>query len=203
MQITLGFQDPDRPAIAALYWDAFGQKLGRAMGPRDKALIFLETTLSPDHAICAHDADGTLLGVAGFKTAQGALVGGGFSEMARVYGLIGAAWRLTLLSALARDTENRRFLLDGIFVAPQARGRGVGTLLLDAIAAEAITRGYHEVRLDVIEGNDRARALYEREGFRAIKTQSTGLLRFVFGFRSATTMVRAVQAQAGSFGQIS
>jgi ribosomal protein S18 acetylase RimI-like enzyme len=68
----------------------------------------------------------------------------------------------------------------------------VGTRLLEAIAAEAAARGYREVRLDVIEGNDRARALYERAGYRAIGTQSTGLLRFVFGFRSATTMVLSV-----------
>jgi len=130
------------------------------------------------------------LGVAGFKTVDGALVGGTFGDMARVYGWAGAAWRVALLAALERDTENVRFLMDGIFVAPEARGQGVGTGLLDAVAAEAQRRGYAEVRLDVVEGNDRARALYEREGFRAVATQSTGVLRHVFGFRSATTMVR-------------
>jgi ribosomal protein S18 acetylase RimI-like enzyme len=190
MRIALGFEDADRPAVAALYWDAFGEKLGRIMGPKDKALAFFETVMNPDHAICAHDEDGTLLGVVGFKTTHGALVGAGFSDMARSYGVLGAAWRIALLSALERDTENTRFLMDGIFVAPHARGCGVGTLLLDAIAAEAMARGYDEVRLDVIDSNDRARALYEREGFRAVATQSIGWLRLVFGFRSATTMVR-------------
>ena len=82
--------------------------------------------------------------------------------------------------------------MDGIFVEPAARGRGVGTLLLQAIANEAAQRGYAEVRLDVIDTNDRARALYERRGFRPVKTNSTGLLRHVFGFRSATTMVLRV-----------
>ncbi len=190
MNITLGFTDADRPAIAALYWEAFGQKLGRTMGPRDRALDFFEAVLNPDHAICAHDTDGTLLGVAGFKTSQGALVGGSFADMARVYGYIGAGWRVALLSALERDTENARFLMDGIFVAPHARGRGVGTMLLGAIAAEAGMRGYDEVRLDVIDTNQRARALYEREGFQVVATQSIGWLRHVFGFQSATTMVR-------------
>ena len=109
--------------------------------------------------------------------------------MARVYGWIGASWRVALLSALDRDTENARFLMDGIFVAPAARGRGVGTRLLQAIAEEAAARGYAEVRLEVIDTNNRARALYERRGFRAIRTQSTGMLRHVFGFRSATTMI--------------
>jgi GNAT superfamily N-acetyltransferase len=190
MRIEKGFADADRPVIAALYWEAFGSKLGPVMGPRHKALAFFEATLCPDHALCARDSDGTLVGVAGFRTAEGALVGGGFAAMARVYGLIGAAWRSVLLSALSRDTENVRFLMDGLFVAPSARGRGVGSCLLEAIAREAATRGYAEVRLDVIDINIRARALYERRGFEAVGRQSTGLLRLVFGFRSATTMVR-------------
>jgi ribosomal protein S18 acetylase RimI-like enzyme len=192
MIITKGFPDSDRPRIAALYWEAFGMKLGRTMGPKPKALQFFEAVLHAPHALCARDTDGTLLGVAGFKTHQGALVGGSFRDMVAVYGWLGAGWRVALLMALERDTENARFLMDGIFVEPSARGRGVGTLLLQAIADEAAARGYAEVRLDVIDSNDRARALYERRGFRAVNTHSTGILRHIFGFRSATTMVLRV-----------
>jgi GNAT superfamily N-acetyltransferase len=174
MRIAKGFPAAARPAIAALYWEAFGQKLGRALGPRDKALRFIEAVVSPDHAVCAWDDGGRLLGVAGFKTREGSLVGGDFADMARVYGWIGASWRLGLLALLSRDTDNVRFLMDGIFVAPWARGQGVGTGLLDAIAEE---------------GNLRARALYERKGYRAVGRHSTGLLRYVFRFDAATTMV--------------
>lgn len=192
MRLTRGFPDATRPAVAALYWEAFGQKLGRAMGPPGKALRFIESVLSTDHAVCAWDAEGRLLGVAGFKTPDGALVGGRFRDMAAVYGRPGALWRLGLLAALSRDTENARFLMDGLFVAPQARGRGVGTALLAAIAQEARARGYREVRLDVVEENTRARALYERLGYRAVARHSTGPLRWVFRFRAATVMVLRV-----------
>ncbi|PHQ83374.1 MAG: N-acetyltransferase [Thalassobium sp.] len=190
MIISSGFPERDRAQIAALYWEAFGQKLGRVMGPRDRALQFFEAVLDPAHAICAHTANGDLLGVAGFKTHTGALVGGGMGNLARVYGWVGAMWRVALLALLERDTENDRFLMDGIFVAPAARGQGVGTALLDAIADKARSRGHSEVRLDVIDTNPRARALYERQGFVAIKTQDLGVLRHVFRFDSATTMVR-------------
>jgi ribosomal protein S18 acetylase RimI-like enzyme len=192
MRLSTGFSHADRPAIAALYWEAFGQKLGRALGPRDKALRFIESVLSPDHAVCAWDDRGRLLGVAGFKTQQGALVGGTLRDMARIYGRAGALWRLALLALLSRDTENARFLMDGLFVAPHARGQGVGTRLLEAIAEEARARGYREVRLDVVEENLRARALYERLGYRPVARHSTGLLRYVFRFRAATTMVLEV-----------
>lgn len=192
MKISVGIPHSDKAEVAALYWEAFGPKLGFSLGPKYQALRFIGDVLRPDHGICAHDDDGRLLGIAGFKTSEAALVGGGFSDLRRVYGWTSAAVRISLLSALERDTENRRFLMDGLFVAPEARGKGVGTALLDAICDEAKRRGYDEVRLDVIDTNTRAKALYKREGFREVKTRSIGWLRIFFGFRAATTMVRSV-----------
>lgn len=188
MIISTGIRPEDRQQIAALYWQAFGAKLGRVMHPERKALRFVEAVLDPEHAICAHDHGGALLGVAGFKTFEGALVGGTFRDLAIQYGWVGASWRAALLSLLERDTENQRFLMDGIFVDTTARGQGVGTALLKAIIAEGRRRGYAEVRLDVIDTNPRARALYERFGFEAQGTQRLGPLRHLFGFSAATTM---------------
>ena len=87
--------------------------------------------------------------------------------------------------------ENVCYLQD-LFVAPEARGRGVGTALIDALCREAARRGYQAIRLEVIDANPRARALYEREGFIATRTDRLGLLRFAFGFDSATTMIRVL-----------
>lgn len=190
MEICIGFEPEDRTIIAVLYWDAFGGKLGRVLGPDAKAVPFIAAMLSPDHALCARNAAGQVVGVAGFKTYDGALVNAGLRDMAAHYGWPGGLWRIGLLALLEREVDNERFLLDGICVSAAARGMGVGTLLLDAVADQARARGYSEIRLDVIDNNARARALYERQGFVAGKTSQSGMFRFVFGFRSATTMVR-------------
>jgi ribosomal protein S18 acetylase RimI-like enzyme len=192
MKITVGIPEKDRDEAASLYWDAFGEKLGFTMGPKYQAVMFVRSVLRPDHGICAHDDNGRLLGIAGFKTAQGALVGGDFSDLRRVYGWVSAAIRCSLLSLLERDTENERFLMDGLFVAPEARGMGVGTALLDAIVDEARRRGFDQVRLDVVDTNPRAKALYRHVGFKEVKTVRIGLLRHIFGFSASTTMVRDV-----------
>ena len=192
MKITTGIPEANRAEVAALYWEAFGEKLGFVMGPKYRALVFITQVLRSDHAICAHDDTGALLGVVGFKTRDGALVGGSFTDMRRIYGWVGAAARTLLMAALIRDLDNERFLIDGIFVAPEARGCGVGTALLDAIRAEARARGYRQVRLDVIDTNPRARALYLHQGFVELHTQKMGLWRHVFGFSACTTMVRNV-----------
>ena len=55
--------------------------------------------------------------------------------------------------------------LIGMFVRPQARGRGVGEALIDAVIAWARKKDATSVHLWVTETNKHARLLYERCGF--------------------------------------
>lgn len=183
-----------RSEAARLYWEAFGGKLGRVLGPDDRALAFLERVIRTDHCLAALDEDGNLIGLAGFKTPNGSFAGGGWDDLTAIYGAWGGRWRGWLLWALNREVDNDRFLVDGICVARAHRGKGVGSLLLAALYAEASGRGYRSIRLDVIKDNWRARALYERQGFLPTRTESLGPLRFLFGFAVSTTMVRPLEA---------
>ena len=187
-----GLPDHLRTDAARLYWQAFGGKLGRVLGPERLALALLGRVMRGDHVIIALSGQGALLGMVGFKSPKGAFAGGGFADLRSVYGTFGAIWRAGILWLLERDLDNDRFLMDGICVVDAARGQGVGTALLTAICAEGRNRGYPSVRLDVIDTNTRARALYERQGFAPVRTSHIGLLRWVFGFSEATTMVRTL-----------
>jgi ribosomal protein S18 acetylase RimI-like enzyme len=189
VELRFGLPDDLRPDAARLYWLAFGSKLGGLLGPEARALRYLEFTLRADHAVVALDQKDRLLGIAGFKSPAGSFAGGTLRDMQGAYGVFGAAWRSWLLSRLSRDVDNRRFLIDGICVAPAARSLGIGTALIGALCTEARRRGYPEVRLEVIDSNRRARALYARLGFKVLKTERIGLLAHIFGFRAATTMV--------------
>jgi ribosomal protein S18 acetylase RimI-like enzyme len=194
MTLTLrhGLPRDQRRAAAELYWQAFGGKLGRVLGPDHAALSYLERVIRDDHVFVALQ-DGHLMGLAGFRTAEGSFAGGTADDLRAVYGRAGAPWRGVLLRLLGREVDNARFLMDGICVAPEARGRGIGSRLVEAVCAEASARGYAEVRLDVIDTNWRAKALYERLGFAVAGEERIGPLRHVFGFHSATTMVRRIR----------
>ncbi|MHA3913753.1 GNAT family N-acetyltransferase [Halovulum sp. GXIMD14793] len=192
--IQPGLAPEHRRAAAKGYWAAFARKLRYPLGPASRAVTFIERVLDPTHAISAVSADGTFLGVAGFKTPEGAFIGSDFSDMTAVYGTLRAIWRGLLISALERKCDTHSLLMDGIFVQEKARGLGVGTALLHAVEQEAQARGLAEVRLDVIDTNPRARALYERQGPLAKDVQSTGFLKPLFGFAEATTMIKAVGA---------
>lgn len=187
--ITAGFTRAERGDIVALYWQAFGHKLGRVLGPEPRALRFLDRVLDPTFALVARDAGGQVLGVAGFKTADGALVGGDYRDLQHIYGSWGALWRGLILSVIDRDLAAGVLLMDGICVQQTARGRGIGTALLDAVKATAQDLGKSTVRLDVIDINPRAKALYERQGFTAHKTEHTGPFRYIFRFDAATQML--------------
>jgi ribosomal-protein-alanine N-acetyltransferase len=52
-----------------------------------------------------------------------------------------------------------------VAVTEALRGRGLGRLLLDALAGEAARRGCADVLLEVAEDNTAARALYATAGF--------------------------------------
>ena len=61
------------------------------------------------------------------------------------------------------------------WVAPEARGQGIGSALLDAVAQWARTKGWARLLLDVGEQNAPAIALYTRQGY--VPNGTIGTLR--------------------------
>jgi len=192
IKITRGFPEHLRSSAAKIYFDAFENKIGWLLGGRTKAISYLEKVMEPAFAICAIDTSNSepkILGIAGFKTANGSMIGGGFSSLVLSYGFFSALWRTVFLLVLEREIESDVLLMDGIAVTPEQRGKGIGSKLLDAIADHARQNGYKIVRLDVIDNNPRARALYERKGFELIRVEEMGPLKHLYGFSTAATML--------------
>ncbi|WP_316013774.1 GNAT family N-acetyltransferase [Roseobacter sp. HKCCA0434] len=189
ISVTRGFAEEERAVMAELYLEAFGDKLGRLLGRGARARRFLAASLDPDFALVAR-LDGTALGLAGFRCEGGGLTDGFARELPRHYGPFGGWWRGSVLAALESREPSDKLYVDGIAVAEAARGCGLGRRLLDALAQEAGKRGKRAVVLDVIDSNIRARALYEREGYRVSGRHDLGPLRHVFGFRRAVQMRR-------------
>ncbi|PWI18823.1 GNAT family N-acetyltransferase [Streptomyces sp. Act143] len=71
--------------------------------------------------------------------------------------------RLGFPTSLAANAHVRQ--IQGLAVAEEARGRGVGRALIRAVTEEARRRGARRLTLRVLGHNTPARKLYEAEGF--------------------------------------
>ena len=80
----------------------------------------------------------------------------------------GGAWRDVGLAVVAPTSDDPSVAgLYSVWVAPDARGHGVGAALVAAAFEHAKAAGARRVVLDVGVANGPARRLYERAGFRA------------------------------------
>jgi L-amino acid N-acyltransferase YncA len=57
---------------------------------------------------------------------------------------------------------------NSVYVAPAARGRGVGRVLLDELVRRADAEGVWTIQAGILAGNDASIALHERCGFRVV-----------------------------------
>lgn len=177
---------------SVLYCQAFIDKLAPFLGAGDRAASFLAASLVPERAFVAL-RNGALLGIAGFKLDGRGLFAPTLAQFRQEYGVSGLL-RLAGLAMVERREHPDILLMDGIAVAEDARGMGIGTRLLQAVGALARTHRKQSVRLDVIDTNTGARRLYERFGFRAQETTGVGVFRLLFPFHSSTRMTKIVGA---------
>ncbi|WP_371645692.1 GNAT family N-acetyltransferase [Streptomyces sp. NBC_00597] len=93
----------------------------------------------------------------------------------RIVGHVGLSWSSAgdaapgLWSAHAGVSRDATAVVNRLFVAPSARGHGIGALLMARAVAEARHHGLHPV-LDVVASDTAASALYERLGWQLLAT---------------------------------
>ena len=71
--------------------------------------------------------------------------------------------------AVASKTGARLGFLDVLYIAPEARGSGVAAELVREAASALRDRGAEVLELEVLQSNERARAVYEHWGFAPVE----------------------------------
>lgn len=94
---------------------------------------------------------------------------GAFDGAGTLLGMVG-------LERLPRAKERHKGHVVGMYVAPEAGGRGAGQALLQALVDEAVAGGLSDLVLTVTEGNGTALRLYERAGFRAFGAEPRAIV---------------------------
>ena len=194
--IVRGLAAEHRHQAAELYYMAFARKLEPILGDAERTISLFETGFDAERAISAID-DAGLVGIAGLHHDGRQLAAVPMRSLLRAFGIVRGTIKGLVLGVLFDRTPRKgELVMDGIAVAERARGTGVGTRLLHEVIAYARDHAFGTIRLDVVDTNPRARALYERFGFVAERTEQTPYLKRWLGFGAATTMVADV-ASAG------
>ena len=193
--VERGLPEHLRPRAAEILDEAFGQKLVAVVPHRERRLAFLARTLRAGSCLITLDGD-RLLGLVCLNASRGEFEGeildtgalgiGGWRELLGVFGAVRAA--VVLRMFFSHRAKPDELYIDFIAVTSAARGRGLGASLLSEARRVAREGGFEYVRLDVVDTNPRAQALYEREGYRVIHEERLGFLSRFTGFSAAYTM---------------
>ena len=191
MQITCLDHLPEehRRAAFRLYFNTLIDKFGPVLGDVSSAEKALADDLASDMCLTAIQ-DGELVGIMSFQTSTRSFIDPSFTAMVRVYGLLGATYRLFGLAILKYTPARDEVYVDGVAVDAKHRSKGAGSALFDMVERIAIKKEARIISLDVIDTNPRARALYERLGFTAVRESSMTPWNklFKFPFQSSTLM---------------
>jgi ribosomal protein S18 acetylase RimI-like enzyme len=102
------------------------------------------------------------------------LAGGGFAVLAERDGELIAYAMVAVKTSAETELDDtwrsgeRVAEIETLSVAPSARGRGIGSALLDRVDAELEAEGIHDVLIAAFVTNLDAIRLYERRGFRPV-----------------------------------
>ena len=129
-----------------------------------------------------------LVGLCGLSARQRPSLQGRLGVLVRAVG-----WRRALRARIGiainqHELDDDTLYIQQLAVAADRRGRGIGTRLLNEAAARARLEGRQRLLLTVVDSNPRARALYERLGFVAIKTLRLPYMRRWLGYGALTRM---------------
>lgn len=174
--VRRGFAEDDRPFLAGLLWDAFGQKFSQLLRNRESAIRVLGSGLIQSGALTAYRAQRPV-GVMLLKDRAGLeSMTAHWRDYADAFGPLSGTLRLAALAFIDERPPRDVLVVDAISVDPREQGSGIGTLLLTEAEAVAGERGRPEMMLEVVAGNHGAVRLYERLGYRVTATKSAGWL---------------------------
>jgi ribosomal protein S18 acetylase RimI-like enzyme len=180
-------------AAIDLYFSAFNNKLGPIFRDIDKGKELLLSCIDSRYCIAAIDRN-QLVGMLAFSSKKGTFSNASFSNFLQTLGVFKGLYAFLGLLLFFHEVKDNEWYIDGIVVADDYRGQGVGTAMLKLLEEEAAAKGGDTITLDVVDTNPRAQALYKRYGFLEGKREYIWPVKWLFqqSFDSSLLMKKTI-----------
>ena len=116
-------------------------------------------------------------------------------QMATIYGVSRFIRFLcrSLSLMFINEAEADEYFINTVAVLPDFQGQGIGTHLLMYAEEKAKAERLRKCALSVEIDNNRARSLYERLGYRVVKTTKLNRLEQRIGYKGFYHMVKVIE----------
>ena len=168
IRLQWGLTDEFQLRAAMLIYDTFVKKFQYTLGPRKKGIHFIAHSFKPEFGLMAL-RNGDFVGIASAKTTKGELVQFQFGLWIRTYHIKAVQRFLITFPFWYERHGPDELLLSSLCIVESAQGQGIGTLMIQEFIQYGTNQGYRVLKLNVINSNLRARALYEKLGFKITK----------------------------------
>jgi ribosomal protein S18 acetylase RimI-like enzyme len=170
IEIKLGIPEELRHQAAIVCYAGFRSQIEWLIGSQQKGITLLEHSFDTELGLTAQ-MQGQLVGFVGLKYENRPFFRFERSHCIRELGLL----RGLLVFLIFNNLSVHQILLDEMYIAvlvvdPSMRGKGIGSLLMQAAFEIAQQNQCSAVVLDVANTNSDARRLYERLGFKLVRT---------------------------------
>ena len=161
--VKLGFPEGERERAAGILYEALEKVYQAVFGPPKRAKGAIAKHLRQDRAITAL-VGGRVVGVCGVSYGKKRFLDLGLWDVFRDFAF--SAFRVMFVGSVFDErAAPGEMIVESLAVAPEFRGRGIGSLLLEEAVAQAKRRGLVRVRLYVAAGNEQALSFYHRHKF--------------------------------------
>ena len=190
LEIKFGAPKNQRARVAKIFYKSFEDTFSKFFGTQNKAITFISTCLRDDRTLVAFKDD-VAVGFAGLEYSGKSFIDASLHQTVRIYGL--EAVRIVLFGVifwLFNRTKKYELHLDSLAISANERNKGIGSKLLQSTIDHAQSKGFSQIKLEVIETNQNAIRLYERIGFKESKVQKIPYpFSKLLGFESVTEMI--------------
>jgi ribosomal protein S18 acetylase RimI-like enzyme len=191
IEIKLGLPEELRHRAAIICYEGFRSRMELLVGSQQKGVALLECSMDEELGLTALQK-GRLVGFVGLQYENRPFFQFKRSQFIKELGFLRGLLVFLLFNLSATQIKPEEIFVNVIVVDASMRGKGIGTSLMQAVFEIAQQNKLYAVVLEVIDTNPDAQRLYERLGFKPVRTRKHRYLRNLIGSSAVTTMRKDV-----------